>query len=161
MHSFILTVEAFRGWGGSEAWGWCSTDTAREQGRHVRRSSGCKGVPASLLQGQIWHSSNRMPVISDNSLVCLLSHFSCVRLFVTPWTVAHQAPLSMEFSRQEYWSGLPCPPPGDLPNAGSEPRSPALQADNLPLSHQGSPHKYITNSFILFPIDSHLGSFHF
>ena len=47
----------------------------------------------------------------------------------TPWTVARQAPLSMGFSRQEYWSGLPFPSPGDLPNPGIEPRSPALQAD--------------------------------
>ena len=47
----------------------------------------------------------------------VLSH---VQLFVTPWTVAHQAPLSLEFSRQEYWSGLPFPPPGDLPNPGTE-----------------------------------------
>ena len=47
----------------------------------------------------------------------------------TPWTVAHQAPLSMGFSRLEYWSGLPFPSPGDLPNPGMEPRSPALQAD--------------------------------
>ena len=53
----------------------------------------------------------------------LLSHFSCVRLFATPQTVAHQAPLSMGFSRQEYWSGLPCPPPGELPNPGNEPVS--------------------------------------
>ena len=50
---------------------------------------------------------------------------------VTQWTVARQAPLSMEFSSQEYWSGLPCPPPGDLPNPGIEPRSLALQADSL------------------------------
>ena len=56
----------------------------------------------------------------------------CVWLFVTPWTVAYQAPLSMEFSRQEYWSGLPFPSPGDLPNPEIEPRSPALQADSLP-----------------------------
>ena len=48
--------------------------------------------------------------------VCMLSHFSCVRLFVTPWTVAHQAPLSMGFSRQEKWSDLPFPAPGDLSN---------------------------------------------
>ena len=53
---------------------------------------------------------------SDN----VLSH---VRLFATPWTVAHQAPLSMGFSRQEYWSGLPCPPPGDLPDLGIDPTS--------------------------------------
>ena len=51
---------------------------------------------------------------------------------MTPWTVAHQPSLSMGFSRQEYWSGFPCPPPGDLPNPGIEPRSPALQADSLP-----------------------------
>ena len=50
----------------------------------------------------------------------MLSRFSCVQLFVTLWTVAHQAPLSMGFSRQEYWSGLPCPPPGDLPDPGME-----------------------------------------
>ena len=54
---------------------------------------------------------------------CVLSCFSCVRLFVTPWTAARQAPLSMEFSRQAYWSGLLCPPSGDLPNPGSEPVS--------------------------------------
>ena len=56
---------------------------------------------------------------------------SCVRLFVTLWTVAYQAPPSMGFSRQEYWSGLPFPSPGDLPDPGTEPRSPALEADAL------------------------------
>ena len=55
----------------------------------------------------------------------LLSH---VQLFVTPWTIAHQPPLFMEFSRQEYWSGLPFPPPGDLPNPGIKPISPASPA---------------------------------
>ena len=55
---------------------------------------------------------------------------------VTLWTVAHQAPLSKKFSRQEYWSGLPFPSPGDLPDPGIKPVSPALQADSLPLSHQ-------------------------
>ena len=58
--------------------------------------------------------------------VCMLSLFSRVRLFVTLWTVAVQAPLSMGFSRQEYWSGLPCPPLGDLPYPGIEPMPPAL-----------------------------------
>ena len=57
----------------------------------------------------------------------------------TPWTVAHQTPLSMEFSRQEYWSGLPFSSLGDLPDPGIKPRSPALQADSLYLSHQRSP----------------------
>ena len=58
----------------------------------------------------------------------MLSCYSRFRLFVTPWTVARQAPLSMGFSRQEYWSGLPCPPPGDLPDPGIEPVSPAYPA---------------------------------
>ena len=62
-------------------------------------------------------------------------------LFVTPWPVAHQAPLSMGFSRQEYWSGLPCPPPGDLPHPGIEPRSPASQVDSLPPCHLGRPRR--------------------
>ena len=59
--------------------------------------------------------------------------------FATLWTVAHQAPLSMGFSRQEYWHGLPFPSPGDLPDSGTKSASPALQVDSLPLSHQGSP----------------------
>ena len=62
---------------------------------------------------------------------------SRVRLFVIPWTVAYQSPQSMEFSRQEYWSGLPLPSPGDLPDPGIEPWSPALQADALPSEPQG------------------------
>ena len=61
---------------------------------------------------------------------------SCLTL-VTPWTVARQASLSMGFSRQEYWSGLPFPSLGDLPNPGIEPESPALQADFLPTELQG------------------------
>jgi len=65
-----------------------------------------------------------------------LSH---VKLFATPWTVAYQAPLSMEFSRQEYWSGLPFPSPGYLPNPEIEPESPALQADVLPSEPPGKP----------------------
>ena len=58
-----------------------------------------------------------------------------LQLFVTPWTVVCQAPLSMAFSRQDYWSGLPFPSTGDLPHPGIEPKSPALQADSLPFSH--------------------------
>ena len=56
------------------------------------------------------------------------SRFSRVRLFASLWTATHQAPLSMGFSRKAYWSGLPCPPPGDLPNTGIEPESPASPA---------------------------------
>ena len=61
--------------------------------------------------------------LSSRPWCWVLSYFSCVCLFVTPWTVASQAPLSMGFSRQEYWSGLACPPPGDLPNPQSVPMS--------------------------------------
>ena len=70
--------------------------------------------------------------------VKLLSH---VQLFVTPWIVAYQAPPSMEFPRQEYWSGLPFPSPGDLSDPVIEPRSPALQADTLPSEPPKTTHK--------------------
>ena len=63
---------------------------------------------------------------------------SCVRLFAIPWTVAYQAPPSMEFSRQKYRRGLPFRSPGDILNSGIEPSSPTLQADALRLSHQGN-----------------------
>ena len=68
----------------------------------------------------------------------MLSCFSYAQLFVTIWTVACQAPLFMGFSRQEYWSGLPVPSPGDLPDLEIKPAPPALQADSLPQSQQGS-----------------------
>ena len=66
---------------------------------------------------------------------CVVSH---VQRLAVLWTVALQASLSMRLSRQEYWSGLPLPPPSDLPDPGIEPVSPALQVDSLPLSHWGS-----------------------
>ena len=68
---------------------------------------------------------------------------SPVRLFATPWTVAYQAPLSMGFSRQEYWSELPFPSPGDLPDPGIEPRSPALQVDSLSLVPPGKLYRVV------------------
>ena len=82
-------------------------------------------------------------VASNSSCVC-----SVVSDSATPWSVTHQAPLSMGFSRQEYRSGLPCPPPGNLPNPGIEtasPESPALQADSYCLSPQGSPVMLLKN----------------
>ena len=68
-----------------------------------------------------------------------MKSFSCVRLFAIPWTIAYQAPLSMGFSKQEYWIGLPFPSPGDLPYPGIEPRSPALWADALSSKPPGKP----------------------
>ena len=70
---------------------------------------------------------------------CMCQLLSRIRLFVTPWTIACQAPLSMEFSSQEYHSGLPFPSPGDLPNPGIKPGSPALQAGSLPSEPPGTP----------------------
>ena len=72
-----------------------------------------------------------------------------IQLFVTQWTAARQAPLSMGFSRQEYWSGLPFPSPGDFPDPGIESKSvsPALQVNSLPLSHQGNPGTELLGSF--------------
>ena len=76
---------------------------------------------------------------------------SRILLFLTPWTVARQAPLFMGFSRQEYWSGLPCPPPGDLPNPGIKPRSPTLQADSLQSEPPGKPSPCLKNCCHFLP----------
>ena len=86
----------------------------------------CLGKP--MDRGVWWATVNGWVLVTQ----------SCPTL-CTLWTISHQAPLSMGFSRQEYWSGLPCLSPGNLPNPGIKPRSPALQADSLPLSHQGNP----------------------
>ena len=67
-----------------------------------------------------------------------------------PLDCSPPGPLSMDFSKREYWTGFPCPPPVDLSNTGMEPRSPAMPADSLPLSHQGSPQVCIFSSIILF-----------
>ena len=78
-------------------------------------------------------------------------HLSHIWLFATLWTVAHQAPLSMGFSRQEYWSGLPCPPPGDFPNTGWNPHLFCLlhwQSGSLPLAPPGKP----SNETLWLPI---------
>ena len=83
--------------------------------------------------------------------MCMLRRFSHVRLFVTLWSVAHEAPLSTGFSSQEYWSGLPFCPSGDLPDPGIEPMSPAnpcllhWQVDSLPLSHLGILYEEVDN----------------
>ena len=95
-------------------------------------------ILCELYLSNIAHAPTEIPphvYVSLNLKVKSLSH---VWLFATPWTVACQAPQSMEFSRQEYWIGLPFPPPGDLPNPGIEPGSPALPADALPSEPPGS-----------------------
>ena len=95
------------------------------------------------LFGLLHWQANSLPRSHLGSPVASISEVSevarCVRLFATPWTVPHQAPPSMGFSRQEYWSGLPFPSAGDLPNSGIEPWSPTLQTDALPSEPAGKP----------------------
>ena len=95
---------------------------------------------------QQWGKINmKIRVLEARYYMYELSHFSWVRPFAILWTVALQPPLSMGFPRQKYCRGLPCPPPGDLPDPGIEPASsvtPALQADPLLWSHQGCPRNH-------------------
>ena len=120
--------------------------------------------PLTQVRGQIWvlrawgervrgEQSNRMRSPAQGSFLRLqeshllkrarvLGHVSPVRLFAALWTVTHQAPLSLRFSRQDYWSGLPYPPPGDVPISGIEPTSPAastLQGDSFTAEPPGKP----------------------
>ena len=91
----------------------------------------------------MWTSSNQLKAWVEQKRLTLpqhaCCHFRCVQLFATLWTVALQTYLSMGSSRQEYWSGLPCPLPGDLPNPETEPRSPAQQADSSQSEPPGKP----------------------
>ena len=86
-----------------------------------------------------FHKNTRVPWATSGSEKMKVKSLSRVGLSVTPGTVAHQAPPSMGFSRQEYWSGLPFPSPGDLPDPGIEPRSPSLQAETLLPEPAGKP----------------------
>ena len=95
----------------------------------------------------VWNPFLRLPVTYMLN-ECVLSH---IQLIVTPWTLACQSPLSMRFSRQEHWSGLPFPPPGDLPDPGIEPASlvsPALQLACLPTDLLGS---HSSHGLVFFP----------
>ena len=121
----------------------------------TNKASGGDGIPVELFQilkdfdavnvlhsicQQIWETqqwpwdwkrSVFIPIPKKQSERKKVKSLSHVQLFATPWTVAYQAPPSMGFSRQEYWSGLPFPSPGDLPDPGIEPGSPAFEADAL------------------------------
>ena len=107
--------------------------------------SPCAATKTQHSQKQPQRKLKNQDCAFTSSLV--LSHFSSVWLSATLWTAAHQVPPSMGVSRQEYWSGSPCPSPGDLPDPGMEPGSPApsaSQADSSLLSHQGSPTSSLT-----------------
>ena len=102
----------------------------------------------SILLGTKWIECSLWLTILPHHVYkyrCVLSPFSCVRIFATLWTVVYQAPLSMGFSRQEYWSGLPCPPPGIFLTQGMNPCFLCLlywQVGSLPLVPPGKPHVY-------------------
>ena len=101
-------------------------------------------LPSSFFSFPLWKQalllcSLDLPMVCQNFVVVVVYSLSPVRPFVTPWTTAHQAPLSMEFPRQEYRSRLPFPSPGNHPNPGIELASPALQTDSLMLRQWGSP----------------------
>ena len=111
-------------------------DRLRSQKERVKRKKKKRrrkslGPNPSILDEYLVKKLTAREKGQENSFTEWVMSLSCVRLFVTPWTVAYQAPPSMGFSRQEYWSGLPFPSPGDLPDPGIEPGSPALQADAL------------------------------
>ena len=121
------------------------------QGPTVQHMELCSMLRGSLDERGIWGRMDTCMCMAESlgcsretittlliDDACVTSHFSRVRFFATPWTVARQVPLSMGFSRQEYWSGLPFCFPRDLPNLGTEPSSPASQMGSLLLSHLGN-----------------------
>ena len=116
--------------------------------------------PSFLKKARKW-----INIMGGSESMKVTKSLSRVWLFETPWTVAHQAPLSMEVSRQEYRSGLPLPSPGNLSHPGIEPECPALQADSLLTEPPGKPHnewkelcKYIPHSIIFLIANVHLSS---
>ena len=104
-------------------------------------------LPKTQCKGQIFS----FMCVCVYVYVCMLT---CVQLFATPWTIAHQAPLSMGYSRQEYWSGLPFPPPRDLPGPRTEPSSPvspALAGRFFTTEQPGKPHLSLDKAQIVTP----------
>ena len=96
-----------------------------------------KEVVVYVYNGILFSHNKKKILPSESRFLC--ESLSGVLLFMTPWTIAHQAPLSMEISRQDYWSGLPFPSPGHLPDPGLKPGSPSLQADSLLFELSGKP----------------------
>ena len=125
--------------------------TGSKSGKEYVKALYCHPTYLTYMQSTLWEMlgwmkhklESRLPgeisTTSDMQMKVKVKSLSRVWLFVTPWTLAHQAPQSMGFSRQEYWSGLPFPSPGDVPDPGIEPRSPTLQADALTSEPPGKP----------------------
>ena len=119
------------------------TSLPSSSGRRIlqARTRGWVAMPSSRVSSLIQGSNPGLLHQQVDSL-CVCCHFSCVWLFETLWPIAHQAPMSIRFSRQEYWTELPCPPPGDLPDPGIEQRLLWLwhcRRTSLLPRHQGSP----------------------
>ena len=131
---------------GRGAWWAAVCGVAQSRTRLKRLSS------SSSSSGSLCHISTR--ISHTHTHIYMLSHFSPVQLFVTPWTAAHQVPLSMGFPRQEHWCGWPCLPPGDLPDSGIQLcliMFPALAGDSLPLAPPGKPIYIYIPSLLSFP----------
>ena len=125
----------------------CSTYLASLVGAQTWITVILNGLPPIFQNNVKHHRHDHLSQLSISSR-CVRQLLSCVRLFTTAWLVAHQAPLSMKSSRQEYWSGLSFPSPRDLPNPGSEPRSPALQVNSL-LSEPPGKYCHLFNPLLL------------
>ena len=123
--------------------GWLKITTVRETLKYIILTTQRRAEPntklvlfqvisPSLSNSLVHYTEAACLYLLLTTLLCMPNHFSCVQFFETPWTVALQVPLSMGLSPQEHWSGLPFPPPGDLPNPGIEPwslMSPALPSE--------------------------------
>ena len=119
---------------------WCARSTLLFQVHleaRLRKKQADSSLPCHhLVFNSILVKESIMVLKKSEHLPCGSVHvLSPIRLFTSPWTVAHQAPLSVGFPRQKYWSGSPFPSLGDLPNPGIEPASPAWQVASLPLNH--------------------------
>ena len=115
---------------------WVAVPSSR---RSSQRRDGTHISFVYCIGRQVLYHQHHLGSLQKHYTKSETQQLSVSRLFAIPQTVAHQAPLSMEFSMQEYRSGLSFPSPGDLSDSEVEPVSPAFQADSLPLSHQGSP----------------------
>ena len=124
---------------GLHSWLSCSRESARNREIEREREGGKKDTGTQALMEQRCFDQHCLGIYTALKWSEVKS-LSRVWLFATPWTVAYQAPQSMDFSRQEYWSGLPFPSPADLPNPGIEPGSHTLQADALSSEPPGKPH---------------------
>ena len=125
---------------------WCDIPSFASAAGLLSCSPGQTGPGPSwdgtLLVGD--HNQLTNKPLAQKLYGCVRAQLLHASLFMTPQTVARQAPLPMRFSRQEYWSGSPCPPPGDLPNPEFELRPPTSKTDSLLLSHWGSPLRFNT-----------------